>query len=310
MEYIVAIHATKSLMDKLSALRTFVTVAEEQGFSAAAVELGLSKSQASRLISALETELGVQLLRRSTRRVSLTEQGYAYLERARSILDDVEEADRAVSQLQTEPRGILKVNGPMSFGVSHLAPAVIAFMTKYPGLSVALVLNDRYVDPYEEGYDVTIRIGELQDSSLAARKLAQVEMGVYVSPSYCSAHGRPRSPEDLSKIPALHYGNPGPSPKWLIRGPSGEYPIPIRERLCSNNGDVLREAALAGLGVTLLPAFFVRKDLERGDLVQVLDGFEPKPLSLYAIYPPTRFVSAKVRLFIDFLVDRFRRSRP
>jgi DNA-binding transcriptional LysR family regulator len=297
-------------MDKLEAIKTFVAVAEEGGFSAAAAELGLSKSQASRQIAALESEVGVQFLKRSTRTVKLTEAGFAYLERARTILADLEEADRAAAATATEPTGTLRINAPMSFGVSHISPALAEFLQRHPALKASLILNDRFVDPYEEGFDLTIRIGDLSDSTLSARKLAQIDMGLYASPAYCSAKGRPKSPDDLINHDALHYGPPGPAPKWTIRGPSGIETITIRERLCSNNGDVLNEAAVKGLGITLLPSFIVRAELEKGNLLQVLDGFEPKPLGLYAIYPPTRFVAAKLRLFIDFLAERFRRQRP
>ncbi|WP_119271721.1 LysR family transcriptional regulator [Taklimakanibacter deserti] len=295
-------------MDKLAAIRAFVSVAEEGGFSAAAQELGLSKSAASRQIAALEEALGAQLLKRSTRSVRLTDSGYAYLERCRALLADLEEADRAVAALHNEPTGLLKINAPMSFGVSHAAPAVAQFMARYPELQVALILNDRFVDPYDEGFDVTLRIGTLEDSSLAARKLAQIEMGLYASPAYIEKHGRPRGPDDLKSHAALHYGKPSAQSEWALRGVRSS--VSIRYRLCSNNGDALRVAALAGLGIALIPAFLVRDELQKGTLVALLDGFEPKPIDLYAIYPPTRFLAAKVRLFIDFLAERFAGSRP
>lgn len=295
-------------MDKLAAIRAFVSVAEEGGFSAAALELGLSKSAASRQIAALEEKLGAQLLKRSTRSVRLTDSGYAYLERCRALLADLEEADRAIAALQNEPKGLLKINAPMSFGVSHAAPAVADFMARYPELQVALILNDRFVDPYDEGFDVTLRIGTLEDSTLAARKLAQIEMGLYASPAYIEKHGRPRGPDDLTSHVALHYGKPASHTEWVLRG--AQATVPVRYRLCSNNGDALRVAALAGHGIALIPTFLVREELQRGTLVALLDGFEPKPIDLYAIYPPTRFLAAKVRLFIDFLAERFAGSRP
>lgn len=295
-------------MDKLAAIRAFVSVAEEGGFTAAAEELGLSKSAASRQIAALEDALGAQLLKRSTRSVKLTDGGYAYLERCRALLADLDEADQAVAALQNEPKGLLKINAPMSFGVSHAAPAVTEFMKRYPELQVALILNDRFVDPYDEGFDVTLRIGALEDSSLAARKLAQIEMGLYASPAYLEKHGRPRGPDDLKSHAALHYGKPSSQSAWSLRGAQGG--VSIRYRLCSNNGDALRVAALAGLGIALIPAFLVRDEMQEGSLVPLLDGFEPKPIDLYAIYPPTRFLAAKVRLFIDFLAQRFGGSRP
>src|SRR4029079_11751161 len=216
-------------MDRLAAIRAFVSVAEEGGFSAAAQELGLSKSAASRQIAALEEALGAQLLKRSTRSVRLTDSGYAYLERCRTLLADLDEADQAIAALQKEPKGLLKINAPMSFGVSHAAPAVADFMARYPDLQVALILNDRFVDPYDEGFDVTLRIGTLEDSSLAARKLAQIEMGLYASPAYLEKHGRPRGPDDLKSHAALHYGRPSAQSAWALRGArdavSNPYPL-------------------------------------------------------------------------------------
>lgn len=294
-------------MDKLAAIRAFVSVAEEGGFSAAAQELGLSKSAASRQIAALEEELGAQLLKRSTRSVKLTDSGFAYLERCRALLADLDEADRAVAALHNQPRGLLRVNAPMSFGISHAAPAVADFMNRYPDLQVALILNDRFVDPYEEGFDVTLRIGELEDSSLSARKLALIEMGLYASPGYVETRGRPREPKDLRSHWALHYGRPAANPEWTLRG---QHSVAIRYRLCSNNGDALRVAALAGLGIAMIPTFLVRDELQKGALVPLLEGFEPQPIALYAIYPPTRFLAAKVRVFIDFLAERFQKLRP
>jgi DNA-binding transcriptional LysR family regulator len=296
-------------MDKLAAIKVFVSVAEEGGFSAAAHELGLSKSAASRQIAALEEALGAQLLKRSTRSVRLTDSGYAYLERSRALLADLDEADRAVAALHNEPKGLLRINAPMSFGLSHAAPAVADFMSRYPELQVGLILNDRFVDPYDEGFDVTLRIGELEDSSLAARKLAQIEMGLFASPAYIETHGRPRGPDDLKSHWALHYGKPSGLAVWPLRG-AADQSVSIRYRLCSNNGDALRIAALAGLGIALIPAFLVREELQEGTLVTILDGFEPRPINLYAIYPPTRFLAAKVRVFIDFLAERFARTRP
>ncbi len=296
-------------MDRLAAIKAFVSVAEEGGFTAAAQELGLSKSAASRQIAALEEALGAQLLKRSTRSVRLTDSGYAYLERCRALLADLEEADRAVAALHNEPKGLLRINAPMSFGVSHAAPAVADFMSRYPDLQVALILNDRFVDPYDEGFDVTLRIGELDDSTLAARRLAQIDMGLFASPAYIDEHGRPRGPDDLKSHWALHYGKPTGQIEWALRAGVAQS-VPIRYRLCSNNGDALRVAAVAGLGVALIPAFLVRDELRSGALVPLLDGFEPRPINLYAIYPPTRFLAAKVRVFIDFLADRFARTRP
>ena len=180
-------------------------------------------------------------------------------------------------------------------------------MARYPELKVALILNDRFVDPYEEGFDVTLRIGALEDSSLAARKLAQIEMGLYASPAYIERQeGRAVRGPQVTCDPSLWQAL---QPKRLGAARCARA-LSVPYRLCSNNGDALRVAATGGLGITLIPAFLVRDEVQTGRLVTVLDGFEPKPIDLYAIYPPTRFLAAKVRLFIDFLVERFARARP
>jgi len=294
-------------MDRLGAYKIFSSVAESGGYSAAAKALGISKSAASRQVAALEGEVGAQLLRRSTRSVKLTDTGYAYLERVRAILEDIAEADRAASAHQDTASGLLRINAPMSFGMSHLAPATFDFMTKFPEIEVSLMLNDRFVDPYEEGFDLTVRIGELTASSLLARKLAQIDMGLYASPAYLARAGRPLAPADLAAHVLLHYGHTRNGAEWAL---GGAKPLHVQPILCSNSGEVLREAAVAGKGITLLPCFIVRREIESGALVQLLDGFEPKPLPLNAVYPPTRFLAAKVRLYIDFLAERFRRQRP
>jgi DNA-binding transcriptional LysR family regulator len=297
-------------MDRFLAYKTLAAVAEEASFSAAAKLLGVSKSAASRQIAGLEAEIGAQLLKRSTRTVRLTEAGYAYLERIRAILDDVREADRSVAALHDAPRGLLRINAPMSFGMAHVAPATLAFMAKYPDIEVGLILNDRLIDPYEEGFDVTLRIGALQNSSLLARKLADIEMGFFAATDYCVRHGTPQAPADLASHHILHYGQSTALAEWAIGGEGASHGIRVHPRLCSNSGEVLKAAALAGAGITQLPAFLLREDIAAGRIARLLETYAPQPLELHALYPPTRFLAAKVRLYVDFLAERFRRLRP
>ena len=292
-------------MDPLSNLSVFVRIAETGSLSAAAGVLDISKSAVSKKLAALEERLGARLINRTTRRLSLTEVGAAFLERAQRIVTELEEAEAAVSRLTAEPRGTLRVNAPMSFGILHLAPALAGFMTRYPELSVALDLNDRRVDLVEEGYDVAIRIAELADSSLIARKLAPTRRIVCASPDYWARHGKPAHPRDLAAHNCLIYTYLAGGSEWPFRDAGGSFAVPVEGTLKANNGDALREAARAGLGVYLAPAFLVGDDVRAGWLETALEAFEDAALSIYAVYPHRRHLSAKVRAFIDYLAAYF-----
>jgi DNA-binding transcriptional LysR family regulator len=294
-------------MDKLDSLKAFTKVVQHGSFSEAARELRLSRSAVSKYVGELEQQLGVQLLVRTTRSVSATESGLAYYERANAILADLEEADLAVTRLQAEPRGLLRVNAPMSFGTLHLGRAIADFMQAYPDLQVQLVLSDAIVDPVQEGFDVTIRIADLPSSSLIARKIAPAMPLACASPQYLERHGTPQQPRDLREHRCLAYGHTTTGNQWKFIGADGEHVIQIPWTMCANNGEVLRDAAVAGLGIALLPSFIVGPDLDQGRLRPILTDYRANDLSIFAIYPPTRHLSSKVRLFIDFLVDRFGR---
>lgn len=293
------------IMDKLARLHAFTEVVTQGGFAAAARVMGLSRSAVSKYVLDLEAELGAQLLQRTTRVVSPTETGRAYFERAKAILADVAEADQAVSQLQSAPRGLLRVNAPMSFGTLHLSNAVADFMRAYREVSIQLVLNDRIVDPIEEGHDVTIRIAQLADSSLIARRIAPARMVLCAAPGYLEGRREPRRAADLKQHDCLHYGLAATGTQWRLAGPGGTETVTIRYRLCSNNGEVLRDAAVKGLGIALLPSFLVGGELQSGQLRTVLPSHAPAPLTIAALYAPSRHISPKVRLFVDFLAKRF-----
>ena len=291
-------------MDRLSSIEAFVTVAELASFSRAAERLQIAKSVVSRQVSALETELGARLFHRTTRSLTLTEVGRSYLERTKQILADLEEANRAVSQLQSAPRGKLRINAPMSFGFLHLAQALPDFMKAYPEVSVDLAMNDRFVDLVDEGYDLAVRIGALEDSSLIARKLAPVRRVICASPDYIARKGMPHNISDLKKHDCLIYMSD--HPEWRFMNPNGKpLVVAITGRLSINNGDALRIAALEGLGLANLPTFLVGDDLRAGRLVSVLQSVTPSTLTLSAVYPPTRHITPKVRAFVDFLAERF-----
>lgn len=293
-------------MDKLNSLRAFVKVVELGSFSEAGRQLRLSRSAISKYVGELEQDLGVQLLNRTTRHASATENGQAYFERALSILADLDAADQAVAQAQSTPRGLLRVNAPMSFGTLQLGPAIADFMAQCPELQIQLVLSDDQVDPMQGGFDVTLRIADLESSSLIARKIVAIDRMVCASPDYLKQHGTPKLPEDLRNHALLTYGFLLTGNQWKLTGKNGDdHWIQPSWTLCVNNAEVLRDAAIKSRGLALLPTFIAGDALRAGMLRSVLNTYKAPPLTLYAIYPPTRHLAVKVRLFIDFLVARF-----
>ncbi|WP_420966672.1 LysR family transcriptional regulator [Bradyrhizobium sp. B120] len=292
-------------MDKLASLRAFVKVVESGSFAEAGRQMRLSRSAISKYVGDLEESLGVQLLNRTTRHASPTENGQMYFERAVVILSDVDAADQAVTQLQSAPRGLLRVNAPMSFGTMRLGPALADFMTKYPDLQIQLVLSDDLLDPVQDGFDVTLRIAELESSSLIARKIVPVPRLVCASPDYVKRHGTPLHPQDLRDHISLTYGFLLTGNQWKLTGSDGVHWIQPAWSLCVNNAEVLRDVAIRGKGIALIPEFIAAEALKNGSLQAVLANYSAPPLTLYAVYPPTRHLAVKVRLFIDFLVDRF-----
>jgi DNA-binding transcriptional LysR family regulator len=297
-------------MDKLISIRAFTKVVDHGGFAAAARELRLSRSVVSKYVIELEQELGVQLLHRTTRSASPTANGLIYYERCTAILADLEEADIAVTRLQAEPRGLLRVNAPMSFGTLHLGPAIADFMGTYPDLTIQLVLGDQMIDVVQEGFDVTLRIAELASSSLIARMIAPAARVICAAPGYLKAHGTPRHPNDLRQHNCLTYGHLATGNQWKLTGPDGEHWIQAVGSLCANNAEILCDAALKGQGIALLPTFIAGAALRDRRLRIILSDYKAPALSLYAVYPPTRHLSVKVRMFIDFLVERFGQEQP
>lgn len=289
-------------MDKFESMRAFVQVVDQGGFAAAARVMGLSRSAVNKLVLNLEDALSVQLLQRTTRKVTPTPTGLAFYERCVAILADVEEAELAVAQLQMEPRGQLRVNGPMSFGTRYLSPVIAQFLQQYPDLQVELSLSDRFVDPIDEGFDVTVRIAKpATSSSLIIQELFSAPVILCAAPSYLNKHGIPKIPADLTQHICLTYGHIATEHQWALVGPDGEHPINVNGCLCSNNGDPLRDAALQGLGIVLLPRFFMEDDLKNGQLQQIMAEYEAPALSVCVLYPVNRHLSTKVRLFVEFL---------
>lgn len=292
-------------MDKLDAMHAFTKVVALGSFAEAGRALGLTRSAVSKAVMELEQVLGARLLDRTTRRVNPTEAGRAYYERCVDIIASVEETELHVSRLHDEPKGVLKVNAPMSFGALYLGEAIAAFMASHPDLKVELTLNDRFIDPIEEGVDVTIRIATLADSSLIARKLAPARIVLVASPGYLRQSGEPRTPEDLVRHRCLNYGHTTALQRWQLTRDGQPISVAIASAMCSNNGDVLRAACLADQGIARLPTFLVGPDIAAGRLAIVLPDHPPAPLGIHALYVPSRYLAAKVRLLIDFLAKRY-----
>ncbi len=292
-------------MDLFDSMGAFTRVVESGGFAAAARDLGLARSVVHKQVVKLEEALGAQLLHRSTRRVSPTETGQAFYERCVPILAEVEAAIGQVSELQQRPAGNLRVNAPMSFGATHLAPIVADYMSQYPEVHVELALNDRFVDPIEEGFDVSLRISAPRTlTSLVTREICEARLVLCASPAYLAAHGEPVVPAELREHRCLHYGYQESGVQWRLAFEGKERSAAINCTMWSNNGDVLLRAALADQGIVLLPTFIVGADLQSGRLRKVLQAYEPPPLTISALYPRHRHLSAKVKLFVDLLEER------
>lgn len=298
-------------MDRLTEMEAFVQVVDAGGFTEAARKMGLSKSAVSKHVAALEARLAVRLLNRTTRRVSPTEVGLAYYDRARAVLGDAAEAESMVTAMQATPKGALRVSVPVSFGIRHVSPAVAAFLCAYREVDVNLVLDDRFVELMAEGFDMAIRIGHLPDSALMARKLAETRLMLVASPAYLDCAGAPGRIEDLTRHQLLHYSNLSTGNFWRLRGRSGEErQIRVGGRLTANNGDSLVKAAEAGLGIALQPSFVLGAALASGRLVEVLPDRAPDILGIFAVYPPGRYPQPKLRAFIDFMVEHYRGAGP
>ncbi len=293
-------------MDRIDSIEAFVHVVDAGGISAAADRLRVAKSVVSRRLGDLEVHLGTRLLHRTTRRMALTEAGQAFLDRARGLLADLAEAEEAAVQAHTALRGRIRLAAPLSFGVMHLSSALAAFMQAYPGIRLETSFSDRQVDLVAEGFDLAIRIGRPADSSLVGRRLAPIRQIVCASPAYWDRHGRPRTAAELAGHTALRYARVPDVGIWQYRDPDGRSGrVPVPARLVADNGDFLREAALAGLGVIVEPTFIVYRDVADGRLEPVLTDHTWSLASLTALWPPAPNLPRRTRTLVDFLADRF-----
>lgn len=289
----------------VNAMLVFARVVEESSFSAAARRLGQSKSAVSKQVAQLEDMVGARLLQRTTRRLALTDAGAAFYERCARIASEVEDAENAVSQLQTQPRGRLRVSGPLSFGIRYLGPVIAEFLRVHSELHIELDLSDRRVDLLEEGFDLAVRIGRLGDSSLIARRICPVRMHVVASPEYLAKHGQPAHPSELVHHNCLQYTYSSVGQTWTFATPDGPLAVTTHGTLRSNNGDVVMAAVRSGLGIAMAPDFICGPQLHTGEVVSLFDEYGEAGAYLSAVYPHGRHLSTKVRLFVDALVAAF-----
>jgi DNA-binding transcriptional LysR family regulator len=292
-------------MDRVTSLSVFVKVVEGSSFAAAARHFGLSPAMVSKHINALEERLGARLLNRTTRQVSPTEIGREFYERSTRILADLDEAEQAASALQATPKGLLRLNGPLTFGIRHLAPAIVDYLAACSEAEIDVTLSDRVVDLVDEGFDLAIRIARLADSSLIARRIAPCRIVACAAPAYLKKYGAPRRPAELAAHNCLGYSYAALRNEWRFTGPDGVESVCVAGRLNANNDDVLRLAALRGEGIVIQPTLLIGDDLASGELLPILPGFVPDELVIQAVYLHSRHLSVKVRSFIDFLVARF-----
>ncbi|MGO4128366.1 LysR family transcriptional regulator [Inquilinus sp. YAF38] len=293
-------------MDMPGAMIVFAQVVDSRSFSAAAVRLGLSKSAVSKQIAKLEDRLGARLLNRTTRTLSPTDAGQDFYERCLRVVREVEEAERAISHLSAEPRGLLRLSAPASFGREYLAPLVPEMLARWPELRIEALFEDRFVDVVAEGFDLVIRITRLQDSSLVARRIASCRRVVCAAPSYLERHGVPRSPADLTRHDCILYSYATDQNEWEFLGPDGRLEtVRVDGRLRANNAEVTLATLLAGAGLALSPDFIVGPDIAAGRLVPLLTDYENPFGAIYAVWPHNRNLAPKVRAVVDFLVERF-----
>lgn len=294
-------------MDRFLEMRVFAAVVDAGSFVGASDTIEMSKPAVSRYVQDLEARLGVRLLQRTTRKLSLTEEGAVFYARCKDLLDDVEEAEAEITSRSGEASGLLKINAPVSFGITHLAPLWAEFMTRNPKVTLDVTLSDRVVDLVDEGFDVAVRIARMPNSSLISRKLASTRMIACASAAYVRKHGPIDHPADLADHTVMAYSLFSAGDSWEFEGPQGDIAVKVTPRLHTNSGDTCRAVALQHLGIIFQPSFLVGAELKSGALVQVLAQYLSPVLGIYAVYPTRKHLSPKVRLLIDFLVESSRK---
>ncbi len=292
-------------MESLTDIAVFVRVVDSGSFTAAAARLNISKSVVSKYVSRLEDALGARLLNRTTRRLSLTEAGRVFYERSRKGLADIEDARAEVLRLQSEPRGTLRINVPMSFGILHVAPALPEFFKRYPNVTVDMNLDDRKIDVIEEGFDVSVRISDLPDSSLVAKRIAPCRHVIVAAPAYLAQYGTPRTPDDLRNHNIFTYRYQESALNWHFQAPGNkQISVAVSGSLMMNSSLAIRASLLEGMGITRTPTFVVGKDVQNGLLTPLLQDYKILESTIFLVYPQRRHLSPKVRVFVDFMVQR------
>jgi DNA-binding transcriptional LysR family regulator len=290
-------------MDRLDAMQAFVAVADLKGFAPAARKLGLSPSGVTRLVAALEEHLGARLLQRTTRSVTLTDVGARYLERVRRVLADVEEAEGSVQAERTRPSGRLIVSAPVGFGRLHVSPIMSTYLTRYPEVSGELRLSDRMINLVEDGVDLAVRIGHLADSSLVARHVGEMRRIVVASSGYLRQHGEPSAPAAIALHQTIQFGAANAQPEWGFLEDGREVTVACTPRLTTNSADAALQYAAQGGGLTRVLAYQAAEAIKAGRLIIVLEKFEQPALPIHIVYPTSRLLSAKVRTFIDLVIE-------
>ena len=293
-------------MDRFEEMQTFIRVVDAGSLSNAAERMDIAKSAVSRRLADLESRLGVQLLHRTTRRINLTDSGRQFYRRCLQILNELEETEQQVSSEHTELRGRIRIAAPLSFGLLHLSPLIDEFLLAHPELSLDLDLNDRTLNLMDEGFDLGIRIGKLEDSSMKARKLASAKQILCASPDYLAQHGEPSHPRELINYRGLAYSNVPESHLWQFTDDDDStFSVQVPSRVRANNGDVLLKAAIDSLGIMASVSFICYQAIEQGKLRQILASYKLDEVGIYAIYPAQRHLPKRVRLLIDFLAGKF-----
>jgi DNA-binding transcriptional LysR family regulator len=296
-------------MDKFREMQAFAAVAEQGSFVRAAEVLGSSKAAVSRYVADLEARLGVRLMQRTTRRLTLTTEGHLFLERCRDALGQIEDAENEVQLASTVPRGLVRANVPVTFGNLHLAPLWGEFLARYPQVELDITLADRVVDLVEEGYDLAVRIGRLASSTLISRQVAADQAVLCAAPAYLERHGWPRELADLEQHHTIGYSYLSTGDRWVFQGAEGEASVRVRPRLRANSGDTCRAAALAGQGIIQQPTFLIGEDLRAGRLVPILPQWQGAEFGIHLVYPSRRFLPPKMRVLLAFLAERLGAAR-
>lgn len=295
-------------MDKYQEMRVFTAVVDSASFVGAGEALGMSKAAVSRYVSDLEQRLGVRLMHRTTRKLSLTSEGELFLARCRDILSSIDASEAELSTRSVTASGLLKISVPVSFGIQHLAPLWSEFLTKHPQVSLDVQLADRVIDLVDEGFDLAVRIARLPDSSLISRQLASTRLVLCAAPSYLKRRGTPAHPSELAQHDVMGYSLMAMGDLWQFTGPDGLVSAKVRPRMWSNNGDTCNAAAVQGAGIQLQPTFLINQALASGQLVEILPQFRSVELGIYAVYPTRKFVLPKVRTLVEFLASKLGQS--